>query len=64
VAMVYTQAKHGHCTWHLSQNINHRFRKERAVELFLAAAQAFKYSDFKEFYSELENKYPMVVEYF
>ena len=63
VKKVYQKSQHGNCRWHLSQNIKNKVKAEGVVQLFEAAANAYKVSDFNNHYNELRNRYPGATKY-
>ena len=60
---IYKKSQHGHCRWHLSQNIKARVRVKGVVKLFEQTANAYKVSEFNKLYDELKNRYPGAVNY-
>ncbi|XP_062082315.1 uncharacterized protein LOC133788743 isoform X2 [Humulus lupulus] len=63
VSNIYRKSQHGHCRWHLSQNIKARVRVKGVIKLFEEIANAYKNSDFNKLYDELKNRYPVAVKY-
>ncbi|XP_062104331.1 uncharacterized protein LOC133815514 [Humulus lupulus] len=63
VSNIYRKSQHGHCRWHLSQNIKARVRVKGVIKLFEETANAYKVSDFNKLYDELKNRYPVAVKY-
>ncbi|XP_060960889.1 uncharacterized protein LOC133031416 [Cannabis sativa] len=60
---IYKKSQHGHCRWHLSQNIKANVRVKGVIKLFDETANAHKVSEFNQLYDELKNRYPRVVNY-
>ncbi|XP_062080839.1 uncharacterized protein LOC133785634 [Humulus lupulus] len=58
VSHVYGKSQHGHCRWHLSQNIKACVRVKGVIKLFEQTDNAYKVSDFNKLYDELKNRYP------
>ncbi|XP_075475752.1 uncharacterized protein LOC142511124 [Primulina tabacum] len=56
-------AHHGHCTWHLSQNMKTRCKKKGATEMFLRIAKIYKGIEFDIAYNEFRNRYPEAAQY-
>ncbi|XP_073152978.1 uncharacterized protein [Henckelia pumila] len=64
LASVYKQAKHGHCIWHLGQNIKTRLKsKAGGVALFMCTAKAYRQTEFNELYDEMRKGYPSITGY-
>ncbi|XP_075507547.1 uncharacterized protein LOC142544377 [Primulina tabacum] len=63
VSSVYRNAHHGHCTWHLSQNMKIRCKKKGATEMFLRIAKIYKGIEFDIAYNEFRNRYPEAAQY-
>ncbi|XP_075473853.1 uncharacterized protein LOC142504894 [Primulina tabacum] len=64
LASVYKQARHGHCIWHLGQNIKLGPKsKVGGIALFMRAAKAYKQVEFGELYEEMKNSYPGITKY-
>ncbi|XP_062088595.1 uncharacterized protein LOC133795160 [Humulus lupulus] len=63
VSNIYRKSQHGHCRWHLSQNIKARVRVKGVIKLFKETANAYKVSDFNKLYDELKNRYPVAVKF-
>ncbi|XP_073016683.1 uncharacterized protein [Primulina eburnea] len=63
VSTVYRNAHHGHCTWHLSQNMKTRCKKKGVTELFLHIAKIYKTFEFDIAYNEFRNRYPEAAQY-
>ncbi|XP_062099983.1 uncharacterized protein LOC133805848 [Humulus lupulus] len=63
VSNIYRKSQHGHCRWHLSQNIKARVRVKGVIKVFEETTNAYKVSDFNKLYDELKNRYPVAVKY-
>ncbi|XP_075479299.1 uncharacterized protein LOC142520183 [Primulina tabacum] len=64
LAYVYKQARHGHCMWHLGQNIKSGPKsKVGGIAFFMRAAKAYKQVEFDELYEEMKNSYPGITKY-
>ncbi|XP_073031260.1 protein FAR1-RELATED SEQUENCE 6-like [Primulina eburnea] len=64
LASVYKQARHGHCIWHLGQNIKLGPKsKVGGIALFMQAAKAYKQVEFGELYEKMKNSYPGITKY-
>ncbi|XP_075478800.1 uncharacterized protein LOC142519650 [Primulina tabacum] len=63
VSTVYRNAHHGHCTWHLSQNMKTRCKKKGATEMFLHIAKIYKTFEFDIAYNDFRNRYPEAAQY-
>ncbi|XP_073022686.1 uncharacterized protein [Primulina eburnea] len=64
LASVYKQARHGHCIWHLGQNIKLGPKsKVGGIALFMRAAKAYKQVEFDELYEEMKKSYPCITKY-
>ena len=63
VATIFLRATYGACYWHVRQNLRNRFKSKGANTLFNQAAEAYKLSEFRAKFAELEQRYPHVHEY-
>ncbi|XP_073138078.1 uncharacterized protein [Henckelia pumila] len=63
VSSVYRNAHHGHCTWHLSQNLKTRCKKKGATEIFLQIAKIYKQNKFDVAYSDFRKRYPEAAQF-
>ncbi|XP_073120813.1 uncharacterized protein [Henckelia pumila] len=63
VSSVYRNAHHGHCTWHLSQNLKIRCKKKGATELFLQIEKIYKQNKFDIAYSDFRKRYPEAAQF-
>ncbi|XP_073290980.1 uncharacterized protein [Primulina huaijiensis] len=63
VSTVYRNAHHGHCTWHLSQNLKTRCKKKGATEMLLHIAKIYKPFEFDNAYNEVRNRYPEAAQF-
>lgn len=61
---VYKRARHGHCIWHIGQNIKSRLKsKTGGIDLFMRTAKSCRQTEFDELYDELKNTYPSISTY-
>ncbi|KZV36748.1 hypothetical protein F511_39293 [Dorcoceras hygrometricum] len=58
VSGVYHNAHHGHCIWHLSQNMKLRCKKKGCTEMFMHLAKIYKQSEFDIEYERFKKRYP------
>ncbi|XP_073121248.1 uncharacterized protein [Henckelia pumila] len=63
VSSVYKNAHHGHCVWHLSQNLKTRCKKKGATEMFLQIAKIYKQNEFDVAYSDFRKRYPEAAQF-
>ncbi|XP_075507446.1 protein FAR-RED IMPAIRED RESPONSE 1-like [Primulina tabacum] len=57
VSSVYRNAHHGHCMWHVSQNMKTRCKKKGATEMFLHIAKIYKHVEFDIVYNDFRMRY-------
>ena len=63
VATVFPRATYGACYWHIGQSLRNRFKSKGVNTLFNQAVKAYKLSEFRAKFAELERRYPHVHEY-
>ena len=63
VGEVYPKASHGHCLWHIKQNLKARFKHEGLLDLFTATAEAYTNFEFEKNFDMMKSRYPGVVDY-
>jgi len=62
---VFPNARHGHCVWHLSQNVKVRVKteKEEAAANFIACAHVYTQFEFTREYARFRRRFPNVGPY-
>ena len=63
VAVVFPQAIYGACYWHVGQNLKNRFKSRGANTILNQATEAYKLSNFRAKFAELEQRFSHVHDY-
>ncbi|XP_013688792.2 protein FAR1-RELATED SEQUENCE 5-like [Brassica napus] len=65
VSLVFPQAAHGYCIWHLSQNVKGHVRNNRdtCAFKFMECAHAYTEAEFLNLYNAFRMRYPRTAEY-
>ncbi|AAB61075.1 contains a short region of similarity to transposases [Arabidopsis thaliana] len=65
IMQVFPNARHGHCVWHLSQNVKVRVKteKEEAAANFIACAHVYTQFEFTREYARFRRRFPNVGPY-
>nr|XP_028964814.1 PKS-NRPS hybrid synthetase CHGG_01239-like [Malus domestica] len=53
LSTIFPNAHHGACIFHISQNIRHNFKHERAHKLYFTAAKAYRVPEFHRLMTEI-----------
>ena len=61
--IVFPQATYGACYWHVGKHLKNWFKSRGANSIFNQAAEAYKLSEFRAKFVELERRYPHVHDY-
>ncbi|XP_073152970.1 uncharacterized protein [Henckelia pumila] len=56
IRMIFPQSHHGHCIWHMEQNIKVKFHTKGLIPLFKSAAEAYRMSEFENYMTEIYKK--------
>ena len=65
VSLVFPQAAHGYCIWHLSQNVKGHVRNNRdtCAFKFMECARTYTEAEFLNLYNAFRMRYPSAAEY-
>lgn len=63
VGVVYPQASHGACYFHVKMNIIHKFKSEASITKYCRAAEAYTLQEFEKHFNELRATFPRVAKY-